>query len=99
MALQAGGEIIAQHQRQNVNRSDKNQPHIADNITVSKARESKGAEKFVSIGPNKKVAYRARFLESETAMPANTCRLPMHRDIVSLADVRRLSYAEKVVAR
>ncbi|MGQ9028657.1 HK97-gp10 family putative phage morphogenesis protein, partial [Bacillus licheniformis] len=51
VALQAGGEIIAQHQRQNVNRSDKNQPHIADNITVSKARESKGAEKFVSIGP------------------------------------------------
>ncbi|MCY7912275.1 HK97-gp10 family putative phage morphogenesis protein [Bacillus haynesii] len=67
VALQAGGEIIAEHQRQNVNRSDKNQPHIADNITVSKARESKGAEKFVSIGPNKKVAYRARFLEYGTS--------------------------------
>nr|WGE05085.1 hypothetical protein P5640_23575 [Bacillus subtilis] len=30
-------------------------------------RESKDGEKFVSVGPNKKVAYRARFLEWGTS--------------------------------
>ncbi|WP_459198614.1 HK97-gp10 family putative phage morphogenesis protein [Bacillus subtilis] len=67
VALKAGGEIIAERQRSHVNRSDKQQPHMQDNITVSNVRESKDGEKFVSVGPNKKVAYRARFLEWGTS--------------------------------
>ncbi|MGG0715065.1 HK97-gp10 family putative phage morphogenesis protein [Bacillus subtilis] len=67
VALKAGGEIIAERQRGHVNRSDKQQPHMQDNITVSNVRESKDGEKFVSVGPNKKVAYRARFLEWGTS--------------------------------
>lgn len=73
VALKAGGEIIAERQRGHVNRSDKQQPHMQDNITVSNVRESKDGEKFVSVGPNKKVAYRARFLEWGTSkMPPHT---------------------------
>ncbi|WP_260856662.1 HK97-gp10 family putative phage morphogenesis protein [Bacillus pumilus] len=41
VALKAGGEVIAAHQKRNVNKSSKNQPHMVDNITVSAARESK----------------------------------------------------------
>ncbi|WP_199427019.1 HK97-gp10 family putative phage morphogenesis protein [Thermaerobacillus caldiproteolyticus] len=70
-ALQAGGEVIAKYQRELVNRSDKDQPHIQDNITVSKPSVDKDGEKYVSVGPNKKVAWRAKFLEYGTSkMPA-----------------------------
>ena len=65
-ALKVGGEIIAKYQRENVNRSGKNQPHIQDNITVSRPQESDEG-KFVTVGPNKKVAWRAKFLEYGTS--------------------------------
>jgi HK97 gp10 family phage protein len=65
-ALKVGGEIIAKYQRENVNRSDKDQPHIQDNITVSKPKETDEG-KFVTIGPNKKVDWRAKFLEYGTS--------------------------------
>ncbi|AKD30052.1 hypothetical protein AW02_019020 [Bacillus velezensis NJN-6] len=67
VALKAGGELIAERQRAHVNRSDKKQPHMQDNITVSNVRESKDGVKFVAVGPNKKVAYRGRFLEWGTS--------------------------------
>nr|MDH3099429.1 HK97 gp10 family phage protein [Bacillus velezensis] len=67
VALKAGGEIIAERRRAHVNRSDKKQPHMQDNITVSNVRESKDGVKFVAVGPNKKVAYRGRFLEWGTS--------------------------------
>ncbi|APB82391.1 hypothetical protein BAMY_09590 [Bacillus amyloliquefaciens] len=67
VALKAGGEIIAERQRSHVNRSDKKQPHMQDNITVSNVRESKDGVRFVAVGPNKKVAYRGRFLEWGTS--------------------------------
>ncbi|WP_252498705.1 MULTISPECIES: HK97-gp10 family putative phage morphogenesis protein [Bacillus] len=67
VALKAGGEIVADEQRRGVNVSDKQQPHIKDNITVSSPQETKDSEIFVSVGPNKKVAYRARFLEYGTS--------------------------------
>ncbi|MFC0188233.1 HK97-gp10 family putative phage morphogenesis protein [Fictibacillus aquaticus] len=71
VALKAGGEIIAEAQRELVNRSGKDQDHIQDNIRVSGPTESSDGEKFVSIGPNKKVAWRAHFLEYGTVnMPA-----------------------------
>ncbi|KXG09949.1 hypothetical protein AT864_01509 [Anoxybacillus sp. P3H1B] len=65
-ALKVGGKIIAKHQRENVNRSSKNQPHIQDNITVSRPQETDEG-KFVTVGPNKKVAWRAKFLEYGTS--------------------------------
>ncbi|MDQ0268876.1 HK97-gp10 family putative phage morphogenesis protein [Cytobacillus purgationiresistens] len=69
-ALKAGGEEIAKRQRSLVNRSKKNQAHIENNITVTKAKESDEG-KFVNVGPNQKVAWRAKFLEYGTSkMPA-----------------------------
>ncbi|MCP1124564.1 HK97 gp10 family phage protein [Bacillus sp. 3103sda1] len=69
-ALKVGGEIIAEKQRDLVNRSGKNQPHIEDNIRVSKVKNSEEG-KFVEVGPNNKVAWRAHFLELGTSkMPA-----------------------------
>jgi HK97 gp10 family phage protein len=66
-ALKVGGEIIAKHQREHVDRSEKDHPHIQDNITVSRPLESKDGEKYVAVGPNKKVAWRAKFLEFGTS--------------------------------
>jgi HK97 gp10 family phage protein len=66
-ALKVGGEIIAKHQREHLNRSDKDQEHILDNITVSRPLESKDREKYVAVGPNKKVGWRAKFLEYGTS--------------------------------
>lgn len=65
-ALKVGGEIIAKYQRENVNRSGKDQPHIQDNITVSRPKETDEG-KFVEVGPNKKVDWRAKFLEYGTS--------------------------------
>ncbi|MEM1498872.1 HK97-gp10 family putative phage morphogenesis protein [Bacillus velezensis] len=67
VALKAGGEIIAERQRSHVNRSDKKQPHMQDNITVSNVREDKDGVRFVAVGPNKKVGYRGSFLEWGTS--------------------------------
>jgi HK97 gp10 family phage protein len=66
-ALLVGGEIIAKHQKGLVNRSSKDQAHIQDNITVSRPVENKDGEKYVIVGPNKKVAWRSKFLEYGTS--------------------------------
>lgn len=69
-ALKAGGEVIKKHQIANVNRSGKNQPHIEDNITVSRPKENDEG-KSVAVGPNNKVRHRAIWLEYGTSkMPA-----------------------------
>lgn len=69
-ALKAGGEVIKKHQIDNVNRSGKNQPHIQENITVGRPKETDEG-KLVEVGPNRKVAWRAKFLEyGTTKMPA-----------------------------
>ncbi|WP_415782959.1 HK97-gp10 family putative phage morphogenesis protein, partial [Bacillus manliponensis] len=65
-ALKAGGEIIAEKQRDLVNRSGKDQAHIEDNIRVSKPKDT-GEGKFIEVGPNGKVAWRAHFLENGTS--------------------------------
>ncbi|QBP06943.1 hypothetical protein [Virgibacillus phage Mimir87] len=69
-ALKAGGEVIKKYQIANVNRSKKDQAHTQDNITVSRPKETDEG-KLTIVGPNKKVAYRAHFLEYGTSkMPA-----------------------------
>lgn len=69
-ALKAGGEIIAEKQRELVARSGKDQAHIQDNISVSAVKDSDFG-KYVDVKPNKKVAWRANFLEFGTSkMPA-----------------------------
>lgn len=65
-ALKAGGEVIKRHQIEGVKRSAKDQPHMQDNITVGKPKENDEG-KFVTVGPNGKVAYRAKFLEYGTS--------------------------------
>lgn len=65
-ALKAGGEEIAKHQKQFVNRSGKNQPHMQDNISVSKPKENDEG-KYVEVGPNNKVKWRSIFLEYGTS--------------------------------
>lgn len=69
-ALKAGGEVIKKYQIANVNRSHKDQPHIQDNISVGRPKETDEG-KMTEVGPNKKVAWRAKFLEYGTSkMPA-----------------------------
>lgn len=69
-ALKAGGEVIKKYQIANVNRSHKAQPHIQDNITVGRPKETDEG-KMAEVGPNRKVAWRAKFLEYGTSkMPA-----------------------------
>jgi len=65
-ALKAGGEEIAKHQRGFVNRSKQTEyPHIQDNISVSKPKENDEG-KLVEVGPNNKVAWKAKWLEYGT---------------------------------
>ncbi|MBP1967978.1 HK97 gp10 family phage protein [Virgibacillus natechei] len=65
-ALKEGGEVIAEHQRKGVNRSAKNQPHIEDNIEVGRVTNTQEGSKVI-IRPNKKVRWRAKFLEYGTS--------------------------------
>ncbi|TDQ39235.1 HK97-gp10 family putative phage morphogenesis protein [Aureibacillus halotolerans] len=70
-ALKAGGEVVAELARSKVNRSDKEQVHIADNIKVSGVKGVEAGDKHVDIGPGKETAWRAKFLEIGTSkMPA-----------------------------
>lgn len=64
-ALQAGGEIIAEAQRERVAVSDKASLHMRDDIKVSRVRRQDGV-KFVLIGPGKETGWRAHFLEFGT---------------------------------
>ncbi|MEK4686235.1 HK97-gp10 family putative phage morphogenesis protein [Bacillus sp. FSL M8-0256] len=92
IALKAGGEVIAEHQKRNVNKSSKNQPHMVDNITVSAARESKDGELFVTVGPNRKVAYRGRFLEWGTS------KMPPH-PFIEKGGIEGEGQAVKIIER
>ncbi|PAK28386.1 hypothetical protein CJ467_20860 [Bacillus velezensis] len=94
VALKAGGEIVANEQRRGVNVSDKQQPHIKDNITVSSPREDKDSGYFVSVGPNKKVAYRARFLEYGTSKMSPH---PFIEKSIDIAEGKALDVMEKIV--
>ncbi|MBN6186405.1 HK97 gp10 family phage protein [Aneurinibacillus sp. BA2021] len=65
-ALRAGGEVVADAMRQNVNRSHENQTHIQDDIKVGNVKQN-GSAKFVEVGPGKDTNWRAKFLEFGTS--------------------------------
>ncbi|TCP32184.1 HK97 gp10 family phage protein [Scopulibacillus darangshiensis] len=64
-AIKAGAEPLAESMRQEVAYSDIDHPHIRDNIVVSGISNKDGI-KHVQIGPNKEVAWRAKFLVEGT---------------------------------
>lgn len=66
-ALKSAAQIVAQKMRQKVNISTKNQPHIRFNIEVGRVRNQGDGYKYVPIGPNKAVNWRAKFLEWGTS--------------------------------
>ena len=69
-ALRAGGRVIQEYQQKNINRSTKDQPHLKDNITITRPVENDEG-KHISVGPKANLAWRARFLEYGTSkMPA-----------------------------
>ncbi|OAS21137.1 HK97-gp10 family putative phage morphogenesis protein [Paenibacillus oryzisoli] len=66
-ALQAAGEVLAADMVERAVRSKINRKyHIEDNIAVSKVKKKDGV-KFVTIGPNRKVSWRAHFTEFGTS--------------------------------
>lgn len=65
-ALQNGAEVIAQGQREKVAVSPKTQKHIRDDIRISKATLRDRGLRTIDIGPGKKTAWRAKFLEFGT---------------------------------
>lgn len=65
VALKAGGELVAEEMRLRVRLSGKNHKHIRDDIKVSGVRTQDGV-KYVAVGPSKKTAWRAIFLENGT---------------------------------
>lgn len=66
-ALRAAGEPMAKVMRERAARSNlSRQYHLQDNIVVSGVRRKDGV-KYVQVGPNKKVAWRAHFVEFGTS--------------------------------
>ncbi|RNB90159.1 HK97 gp10 family phage protein [Brevibacillus nitrificans] len=66
-ALKAAGEAVAGSMQQKVAVSNLSYArHTRDNITVSGIRRKDGL-KYVLIGPNKKVSWRAHFIEFGTS--------------------------------
>lgn len=70
-ALRAAGKVMADDMSDRANRSPgARKYHLQDNITVSGVRRKDGV-KYVLVGPNKKVSWRAHFPEFGTSkMPA-----------------------------
>lgn len=66
VALKEGGKVLADGMKSKINRSLKNHLHLKDDIKVSGIRERDGV-KYVLIGPGRKTAWRAKFLEYGTA--------------------------------
>lgn len=66
-ALQEAGRIMATEMERRAPRSNLTRNyHLQDNIVVSRVR-SKDGVRYVEIGPNKKVAWRAHFVEFGTS--------------------------------
>ncbi|MNW39622.1 hypothetical protein D3C74_167140 [compost metagenome] len=64
--LKAGGELLAEAQREKAPRSRIDHVHIQDDIKVSPVRRGDGV-RFITVGPGKKTAWRAHFSEFGTS--------------------------------
>lgn len=64
-AVQAGADVVKESMEENVNRSNKKQPHTQDNIEVKISKTD--GEYNAKISPNKEVSWRAHFLEFGTS--------------------------------
>jgi HK97 gp10 family phage protein len=64
-AIRAGAEILADKIREEVPVSDIDHLHIRDDIMISNVKRQDKIP-FVEVGPSKKTAWRARFLEYGT---------------------------------
>ncbi|MCL6443925.1 MAG: HK97 gp10 family phage protein [Alicyclobacillus sp.] len=69
-ALRAGAKPIAEAIAANVNVSDRNEVHIRDDIVIGRPKEDAG-RRYIEIGPSKKTAWRAKFLEFGHAVVKN----------------------------
>lgn len=65
-ALREGAEVAKKAEISHLNRSDKDHTHLIDDITIGNISTVKGV-KSIDIGPTKKTAWRARFLENGTS--------------------------------
>lgn len=69
-ALKAAGEVMADDMIERAPYSALDKVHLKENITVSNVRRKDGV-KYVLVGPNKRVSWRAHFSEfGTTKMPA-----------------------------
>jgi HK97 gp10 family phage protein len=69
-ALKAGAEVIATAMEEEAPRSSEDEDHLADNIAIQVEKNPIGSAAEVYVGPNKKIAWRARFVEFGTAAHA-----------------------------
>jgi len=70
IALKAAAQPVAEDMRSLVHVSDISHKHIRDNIEISGVKKG-DAGKYVTVGPGKETAWRAKFLEFGTKnMPA-----------------------------
>lgn len=69
-ALKAAGEAMADEMKRRAPYSSLQKVHLKDNIVVTNVRRKDGV-KYVLVGPNKRVSWRAHFPEFGTSkMPA-----------------------------
>lgn len=65
-AVQEGAKIVQKNQIDNWNRSNKNDEHIKDNITIGRAYDmAEGTG--ISVGPKMSLRWRAKFVEYGTS--------------------------------
>lgn len=69
-ALKAGAKPIMAEMARTVRRSNRNEPHIADNIASQVDKEAESGSRVIHIGFRKNVSWRVHFLEFGTAHSA-----------------------------
>lgn len=65
-AVREGAEIVQKNQQENWNRSNKNDEHIQDNITIGRAYDTAEGSS-ISVGPKMSLRWRAKFVEYGTS--------------------------------
>lgn len=65
-ALKAGAEPLQKAMQDHINVSSKDQPHLKYNIVVSRTKNDGYDNRYKEVGPDKELAWRAKFLEFGT---------------------------------